>query len=261
MRGLDGEWLKAIVLGTMLCASPLHATEDPASTLRHTLEQRFPKVKIDDVRPAPLAGLYQIIAGGQVAYTDSAGDYLFVGRLMDTRTRHDLSAEYLDAHSSIDFRKLPFDKAIKIVKGDGRRQLAMFADPDCPYCQQLEKDLRGVTDLTVYVFLFPLKTLHPDADAHAHAIWCSPDRPAAWTGWMLDRKPPSGSTCAGDPIDSIQTLASTLQISSTPTLFLENGHRIGGAVSADELQRLLVQASVLPMATELSHRDQIIAQQ
>ena len=250
----------ALVIMAFAVVAPLCADEAATrARVKETLEARFP-IKVDVVQPSPLAGVYEVIAGNQVAYADATGDYLLVGRLMDTRTRHDLSAEHLDAHSSIDFRTLPFDKAIRIVKGNGARQLAVFADPDCPYCQQLEKDLRSVTDVTVFVFLLPLEHLHPEASAHAHAIWCAADRGAAWADWVLDRKAPSAGDCADDPIGAIEALAQSLHIDATPTLFLQNGQRIGGAVSLEQLRKLLAQAAASspPTATVLSHAAEII---
>jgi thiol:disulfide interchange protein DsbC len=260
MRIAPAAAVAALVIVAFGGVAPLSA--DEAATrerVKQTLEARFP-IKVDVVQPSPLPGVYEVIAGNQVAYADATGDYLLVGRLMDTRTRHDLSAEHLDAHSSIDFRTLPFDKAIRIVNGNGARQLAVFADPDCPYCQQLEKDLRSVTDVTVFVFLLPLEHLHPDAIVHAHAIWCAADRGAAWTDWVIDRKAPAARNCADDPIGAIAALAQSLHIDATPTLFLQNGQRIGGDVPLERLRKLLAQlsASSPPTATVLSHAAEII---
>jgi thiol:disulfide interchange protein DsbC len=235
----------ALALAALSCVSVLHAEQDgAASRLQHTLEERFPTIKITAVLPSPVPGIYEVITGDRIAYSDPSGDYLFVGRLMDTRTRSDLNEQLIDSYNSIDFHKLPFDKAIKIIRGDGRRQLAVFADPDCPYCQELEKNMRSVTDVTVYVFLLPLEQLHPQATAHAHAIWCAPDRSKAWTDWVIDRKAPPAKSCQDDPVGAIRVVAQSLRINATPTLFLENGQRIGSAVSAERLQKLLAQASL-----------------
>ena len=236
----------ALMLVVAACVTPLHADDAAVrSHIKQTLEQRFPTVKVDAVQPAPLAGVYEVIAGEHVGYTDPNGDYLILGRLMDTRTREDLSEQHLDAYNSIDFHALPFEKAIKVVKGSGERQLAVFADPDCPYCQQLEKDLRTLTDITVYVFLFPLETTHQNATAHAHAIWCAPDRAAAWTDWVLDRKAPAAPSadCVGDPVGELQAFGASLRVHATPTLFLQNGERVGGYIPLERLQKLLAQAA------------------
>ena len=215
------------------------APGDASTQLRATLTQRYPEVHIDAIEPAPVAGLYAVYAGGRVLYADASGDHLLLGKLVDTRTRRDLSADALDAHNSIDFAKLPFDQAIRVVKGSGSRRLAIFEDPDCPYCRELEKQLGAVNDVTIFVFLLPLEELHPNATAHAHAIWCAKDRPRAWEEWMAARTPPQASECAADPIAATRALAETLRVTSTPTLFLESGRRLGGALPAADLETLL----------------------
>jgi thiol:disulfide interchange protein DsbC len=239
MRGAANVWRTITVAGIVLFAASLQAAEDRMKALQETLQKRYPDVKVEGVQPTPIPGLYEVFAGGRVVYADATGDYMILGKLVDTKTRHDLSAEHLDAHNTIDFQKLPFDRAIKIVRGKGSHRIAVFADPDCPYCQQLEKELASITDVTVYVFLFPLETVHPNATVHSHAIWCSPNRATAWTDWMLDHKAPTGTTCEGDPVNDLQTLGTSLRISSTPTMFFESGRRIGGALDAAALQQLL----------------------
>jgi thiol:disulfide interchange protein DsbC len=209
-----------------------------------TLSARFPKIRIDAVEPSPMPGIYQVIAQNQIVYVDASGDHMIVGNMMDTRTKQNLSAQAVDAHESIDFKSLPLDEAIKIVKGDGSRKMALFADPDCPYCQRLEQDMSSSTNVTIYLFLFPLEQVHPHALADAKAIWCAPDRGSAWTNWMVNHTPiPTGGSCANDPIGKIAVLARSLRIQATPTMFLENGRRIGGLIPQAQLQQLLAQAS------------------
>jgi thiol:disulfide interchange protein DsbC len=233
-----------IALGAMLWGGWAHASEDVASRLKQTLEQRFPTIRINAVQPSPIAGLYQVIAGDdQVVYTDATGDHVVVGHMMDTQTHQDLSASALDAFYTIDFKSLPLDSAIKIVKGNGERKVALFEDPDCPYCRRLEQSMRSMTNLTVYLFLFPLDQVHPHATADSEAIWCSPDRASAWTNWMLNQTaPPKGGSCANDPIQKIHGLAQSLHVHATPTIFLQNGKRIGGAIPAEQLERLMAEA-------------------
>jgi thiol:disulfide interchange protein DsbC len=246
MNAARNGWAAAIVLCPLLLgAAAAGAPADPATVdaLRATLAQRYPDIAVEGIQPGPLPGIYTVFVRGRVVYADRTGDYLFVGKLIDTRTRHDVAADLLNAHQPIDFHKLPFERAIKIVKGSGRRQLALFADPDCPYCRELEQELRSIDDVTVYVFLLPLEDLHPDAAAHARSIWCAPDRAAAWTGWMLERKPPAGSGCGEDPIAQIRALAGSLHVAGTPTMFLENGLRISSTLPAAQLTSLLDSAS------------------
>lgn len=243
--------LKGCLLAFALCgagllwASHAYAADDVTVKLKQTLQQRFPTIRIETVQPSPVPGLYQVIAGQQVVYTDASGDHMIVGRMMDTQTKHDMSADALDGYYTVDFKTLPLNEAVKIVKGNGERKIALFADPDCPYCRQLEQNMRSMTNLTVYLFLFPLEQVHPHATADANAIWCSPDRATAWENWMLNRTPiPGGGSCAGNPIPKIQVLADSLHIHATPTFFLANGKRIGGVIPTEQIERLMAQISL-----------------
>lgn len=237
----------AFLFCAALIGSAAHAADAVESRLLQTLRARFPTVKIDAnaVEPAPIPGLYQVIAGDHVLYTDPSGDHLILGNMIDTRTKQNLSDLAVDLHYSIDFKSLPLEEAIKIVKGNGARKVALFADPDCPYCQRLEQeDMRSMTNVTVYLFLLPLEQVHPHALADAKAIWCSPDRASAWTNWMIYHKPiPGGGSCTNDPIPRIAALARSLHINATPTLYLQNGRRIGGFIPLLQLHQLMAQAS------------------
>jgi thiol:disulfide interchange protein DsbC len=236
---------KLLALVTLLfCSIALGANDSAktAATIKSTLESRYEGLKILDVTPSPLPGLYEVFTGDGIVYSDKTGDRLLVGKLVDTKTKKDLSGEKLDARNAIDFNSLPWDRAIKIVKGDGSRRLAIFADPDCPYCKKLERELQSVNNVTAYVFLYPLTDLHPKANEHAHAIWCSADRSTAWTDWMLKQTPPTAAPCDNDPIAQNSDLGKTLRISQTPTMFLSSGKRIGGALTAAQIEQLITSA-------------------
>lgn len=249
--------IKGCLLAIALCGSGIlwtshaSAADDVTLKLQKTLQQRFPTVRIEAIEASPVPGLYQVIAGDQVAYADASGQHMIVGRMMDTQSRHDLSADALDSYYSVDFKSLPFNEAIRIVKGNGERKIALFADPDCPYCRQLEQNMQSMTNITVYLFLFPLEQVHPHATKDAKAVWCSPDRASAWTNWMLNQTPiPGGGSCADDPIQKIHALADSLHIHATPTFFLQNGKRVGGVIPVAQIEHLMAQAS---LPTTLGH--------
>jgi thiol:disulfide interchange protein DsbC len=222
-------------------------SSDAAALIKKSIESRFPGAHVLDIQPSAVPGLYELFMGDQIVYTDPTGDYLVMGPLIDTQTHTNLTEARLDDHGKIDFNQLPLDRAIKIVKGNGTRTLAMFSDPDCPFCQELERSLVPVNNVTLYVFLYPIASLHPQSPAKAHAIWCAKDRAAAWNQWMHEKKLPPAASCAGDPLDALQKLGDSLHINSTPTMFLANGHRVAGAISTEELEKLL--ASSTPPAS------------
>jgi len=125
------------------------------------------------------------------------------------------------------------------VKGDGSRKLAVFSDPDCPYCQQLENQLKDVTGVTIYTFLYPLESVHHGAREKAVKIWCAKDRASAWSEWMLKRVPPEGTACQGEPTAQVLALGDKLHINSTPTLFFANGVRSDGVMPRADLEQAL----------------------
>lgn len=230
----------AMLVAGMMTAN---AWADEAS-LKKTIEATYPKVRVQSITKTPYTGLYEVFLDGQIIYTDEKLSFLIVeGRLIDPRNKRDITAERLDELTKVNFAALPLDKAIKVVKGNGSRKLVVFSDPDCPYCKKLEqKDLIGITDVTVYTFLYPLEELHPDAANKSRTIWCSQDKAKVWQEWMLNGQLPKSKECDA-PIDEVASLGRKLGITSTPTLIFENGKRVLGAYPAKEIEKLLDAAS------------------
>jgi thiol:disulfide interchange protein DsbC len=236
--------LKRMAVGLLAGMLATTAWADEAS-LKKTIEATYPKVKIQNISKTPYAGLYEVFLDGQIIYTDDSFKFLIVeGRLIDPKNKRDLTAERMDELTRVDFASLPLDKAIKVVKGNGSRKLVVFSDPDCPYCKKLEqKDLVGITDVTIYTFLYPLESLHPDAANKSHAIWCAPDRSKAWQEWILNGQLPKGTASCDTPIDDVAELGSKLGITSTPTLIFANGKRLLGAYPAKEIEKIMGSAA------------------
>jgi len=191
--------MAGILLATFLSGSAL---ADEAG-LRKAIEAAYPKVRIENITKTPYAGLYEVFLDGQIVYTNEKFSFLIAeGRLVDPKTKRDITGERMDELTKIKFSALPLDQAIKVVKGSGSRTMVVFSDPDCPYCKQLEqKELVNITDVTIYTFLYPLEQLHPDAGNKAKAIWCAPDRAKAWTDWAMNGKLPEGAASCDTPLD------------------------------------------------------------
>ena len=152
--------LIGVLLATLFCSS---AFADEAS-VRKAIEATYPKVHVESVTKTAYAGLYEVFLDGQIVYTDDKFSFLIAeGRLIEPKTRRDITHERLDELTKIDFSKLPLDQAIKVVKGNGSRKLVVFSDPDCPFCKRLEQqELAAITDVTVYTLLYPIDQLHPE---------------------------------------------------------------------------------------------------
>ncbi len=229
--------LTGILLATLLAGS---AWADEAS-LRKTIEAAYPKMHVQSVAKTPYAGLYEVFLDGQIIYTDEKFSFLIAeGRLVDPKNKRDITSERLEELTRVDFSALPLNQAVKVVKGNGSRKLAVFSDPDCPFCKRLEQnELSGITDVTIYTFLFPLEQLHPDAGNKSKAIWCAPNRAQAWENWILRGQLAQGSTSCETPLAKNAALGKKIAITSTPTLIFSDGRRMLGAYPAQEIEKAL----------------------
>jgi thiol:disulfide interchange protein DsbC len=231
----------SVALAAMLELASLacHAGTTLEDTIRKSLEPRMGQnVKIDSVTKTPYAGLYEVRVGSDIFYTDEKGDYLVVGKIVDMHTYKDLTAERVDQFNRIRFADLPFDSAVKMVKGDGKRVIAVFEDPNCSYCKKFREHLKSMDNITVYTFM--LNILADDSAAKSANIWCSADRDKAWDEWMLEGKMPAAAKAdCKTPNDSILALGKKLHILGTPTIFFADGTRSASALDAKALEAKL----------------------
>ncbi|MCW5632688.1 MAG: DsbC family protein [Rubrivivax sp.] len=227
-------------------ASRAAADATVQAAIRKALAERIPNMPpIDEIRPAPIAGLYEVrYAGTELLYADATGDHVIVqGSIIETKTRTDLTEQRMEKLLAIDFKQLPLKDAIVIRQGAGTRKLAVFVDPNCGYCKRFERDLAAVKDLTVYTFLLPI--LGPDSTAKSQAIWCAKDGAKAWRAWMLDGvvPEPARAGCDTGAIERTLAFGRKHRINGTPAVLFEDGTRKPGALPGEVLEKLLAQAS------------------
>ena len=226
----------------ILVADASLAADTPSTALAKRLRELYPNTQFSTVSESPVAGIFEGVMGRNIAYTDERGRYFLFGHLFDMPAQRDLTAEHKDELARIDFSQLPLKDAIKTVRGAGTRVVAVFSDPDCPYCRKLEPELAKVDDVTIYTFLMPLAELHPDARNKAIAIWCGPDRVKAWSALMLRSQNPSSANC-DHPVDRNVALGERYQITGTPTLVSADGRVMPGAASAAQIEAWLAKTT------------------
>lgn len=213
------------------------AFADEAS-VKQELKAKFPDMPIVSVKKTNYGDLYEVFLGNQIVYTDEKISYFLVGNLIDIKSQRNVTQERMQDLTKVKFDSLPFDMAIKVVKGNGKRRIAVFEDPDCPYCKKLEHELASLTDYTKYVFLFPLDSLHPGASQKAAAVWCSKDRSKAWEDLMQNGVVPKAKTC-DTPLAKLADLAKQLHIYGTPAVIFEDGRMVPGAIPAAQIDHLM----------------------
>ena len=224
-------------------STPAVATPSPNGAMSARLQALYPSTRFGAINPTPWPGVFEVVMGANVAYVDESGQYFLFGHLYDMKAQRDLTAEHKDTLARIDFSTLPLADAMKEVRGKGTRVLAIFSDPDCPYCRKLESDIRGLTDVTIYTFLMPLASLHPTAHAKAVSVWCAKDRIAAWHATMWRDEALPHADCA-HPVDRNVALGERLGINATPTIVAADGRMLPGAASKEQLEAWLQRSTV-----------------
>lgn len=236
--------LKRLLTAAVMLLGFTGAAQADEAQVTPLFEQRFPGIKAERVRPAPMPGWYEVFSNGQLLYVDEGVNFLLQGSIFNAKTRQNLTAMEVNKLTALPFSALPFQQAIKIVKGNGKRAMAIFEDPDCPFCRQLERELRSVNDVTIYVFLYPIEQLHPGATLKSRQIWCAPDPAKAWLAAVLDGVNPGGKDDCANPVEALAQLAVKHRITGTPTMIFANDERVAGAVPAAKVEELLNAATV-----------------
>ena len=210
--------------------------------IRKALAGRIPQMdKIDEVRPTPMKGLYEVRIGTDLFYTDAKGDYVIQGELIDSKARRNLTEDRISKLTAVNFSALPLKDAVTIVRGDGKRKVAVFEDPNCGYCKRFERDLQQINNVTVYLFLYTI--LSPDSAEKSRNNWCSKDQATAWQDQMVRDKPAPAASCDTSALQRNLAFGKKYKITGTPTLIFANGTRVPGAIGAQEVEKRLAEAA------------------
>lgn len=228
---------RAALLAVGLFAVAAQAQE---AAIRKNLAERVPQLqKIDEISKTPMPGVFELRVGGQLLYTDAEGNFLIQGELIDTRAQRNLTEERMTKLNAIDFDALPVKDAFTIVRGNGKRKVALFQDPNCGYCKRFERDLQKVDNITVHMFLYPI--LGSDSADKSRNLWCAKDKGKAWQDWMVRDQPAPAASCDTAAIARNVEFGKRHRISGTPTLIFADGTRVPGAIPAAQVEKLLAE--------------------
>jgi thiol:disulfide interchange protein DsbC len=227
------------LLTLCLTASAAHAQEGAEEAkVRAALQAKLPKVPIDSVTRTPFPGIYEVVTSGEIVYTDTRAEFMMGGSLYDLRNAQPRNLTQ-DTQQKIAAKTITaaHDAAIKMVRGNGKRVIYTFEDPNCGYCRELYKELNKMNDITVYTFLLPV--LSPDSADKSRAIWCARDRAKAWEQIMLKGALTETGKPCDTPLQRNAQIAQKLGIRGTPAIYLVNGQQLGGFVPAQQMEQAL----------------------
>ena len=232
--------LKPALLAAVAMACLGSAAQEAA--IRKNLKERLPQMpEIEEVSKSPIPGLFELrLAGADIMYTDAEGNFLIQGNLIDTKARRNLTEERIEKLNTVAFDALPLKDSFKIVRGNGKRKMAVFEDPNCGYCKRFESEMQKVTNVTVHMFLYPILT--PDSHVKSKNIWCAKDKAKAWSDWMAKEQVPAAADCDDTATTRNVEFGRKYRITGTPTLIFADGSRVPGAISADQVEKHLATA-------------------
>tara|TARA_Y100001960_G_scaffold193866_1_gene202959 strand:- start:2310 stop:3020 length:711 start_codon:yes stop_codon:yes gene_type:complete len=206
--------------------------------LKKSLSPYFPNKEIKVLKKIPSLQLYEIAIDDQLFYVDEKGVYFFSGYLFNLETQKNITEERLQEINNsrqLNIDSLPLKQAIKEIKGNGKRKIIIFSDPNCGYCKRLEKELTHINNVTIYTLLYPILKGSKEI---SEAIWCSDNKLESWREFMLNGKIPTRKKC-NTPIDTILETGKSYGFNSTPTIIFTNGKVIPGMISAEMIEKEL----------------------
>ncbi|BDT76342.1 thiol:disulfide interchange protein DsbC [Polynucleobacter yangtzensis] len=224
----------AFIGASLICTGLAHA--QPEQQIKTEIQKKLgANAKVKSVSPAPVSGLYEVLVGNDIFYTDASGKYLIQGEIIELSSGKNITEQRQADLNRIKWSDLTPANAIKNVRGNGSRQLAVFSDPNCGYCKRLEKSLQQLDNVTIYTYLIPI--LSPDSAQKSKQIWCSADPYKAYMDWMINGITPSGKADCSTPLDKNMAFAKTYGVTGTPTLFFTDGSRFPGAVQITDIEK------------------------
>ena len=224
----------ALIGATIFCINPSHAQHE--QQVKAEIQKKLgSNAKVKSVAPAPVSGLYEVLVGNDIFYTDATGKYLIQGEIIELATGKNITEQRQADLNRIKWNELTPSNAIKNVRGNGSRQLAVFSDPNCGYCKRLEKSLQQLDNVTIYTYLIPI--LSSDSAVKSKQIWCSSDPYKSYIDWMVNGILPNGKGECNAPLDKNLAFAKAYGITGTPTLFFTDGSRFPGAVQITDIEK------------------------
>ncbi len=209
------------------------------------LETRFKGAPIKGLRSSVFPNMFEAMVGDDLIYFDEKLTYFLVGNLIDAATMTNKTEERTAELNAIDIKQLPINDAIKFVRGKGERVMYVFTDVDCPFCTRLEQTLQTMDNVTVYNFMYPIDSLHPQAAQKQKVIWCAKDRAAAWLNAALrGTHVANGDASCANPVDATKALGQKLGVRATPSFFLADGRMVAGAIPKEQLEARLDAAQI-----------------
>ncbi len=236
------------VLAAVAAASALWVSEassaEQAADPRAALVKLLPAgAKIEDLKPSPIAGIYEFVQGADVSYITADGKYFLDGNVYDMKTRENLT-EVLRTHARLALiSEVPESQMIIFSPKNPLYTITVFTDVDCQYCRKLHSEIAELNKLGVRVryMFFPRSGPNTESWRKAEVVWCSPDRNEALTRAKTGAQLDMNKTCAPTPVAREYALGQSIGVRGTPAILTEKGDYISGYMPPHDLVQELKQ--------------------
>ncbi|WP_372595712.1 DsbC family protein [Acinetobacter sp. SwsAc5] len=205
------------------------------ATVSKNVKQQHPQLKLDNIQATEMKGIYSASMDDQVVYLNEDAQHILAGSMIRLKDQHNLTKDLLIQQNSVDWKKLPLQDAIKSVRGTGKRQIAVFSDPNCPYCKQLEAELKKLDNITIYTFILPLKA---QSVAPSKQVYCEKNPALAWENLITKAQLPTSQSSCANPVERNIVLAHRLGVNGTPAIIFSNGFKVMGAYPAAQIEQI-----------------------
>lgn len=225
------------VAAVFALATPVARAEDVTAAIRAQMSKVVPGMKVNDVRPSPIPGWYEVLLGAKLVYVSADAQYVFDGTLMDIRNQKNLTAapamqaraaalkSFSDEHKVIEFAPA----------GTAKHVVYVFTDTDCAYCRKMHSEVKKLNEagIAVRYLAYPRAGIGSETYNTMVSVWCSKDQRQALTIAKNGEPLPPGN--CDNPVKDQWELGNSMHVSGTPTVIMESGEELGGYIPADQL--------------------------
>lgn len=242
----NGYWVAAV---GMFVSFGVSAQGKPEDVIAASLKTLNAEIRVDSVRPAPIAGLYEVTLAGQVVYVSADGKYLVQGMIMDIPGKVDLTEQRRSELRRDLLASAPVSQRIVFKpKGEAKHHVVVFTDIDCGYCRELHKHMGEYNERGIQIeyMLFPRAGVGSESYRKAVASWCAKDQQGTLTR-AKGGEDPGNATCI-NPVEAQYNLGQQMGVTGTPTLVFPDGSVAPGYVTPDQLEQRLMAMQATPAA-------------
>lgn len=227
-------WAACAAVGIGICAAVAAAAGEPATDSREAIAKRL-DIKVEDVRPSPVPGLYEVTSGTEIGYVSTDGRFYIDGDVFEMESRANLTEARRQASRATLIKAVRDDRAIVFSPKGYLYTINVFTDIDCGYCRKLHSEMAELNRLGVRVryLMFPRNGPGSEAWVKAESVWCSADRNDALT--RAKRGEAVEPRSCDNPVAEQYELGRQLGIRGTPGIVTENGEYIAGYLPAPRL--------------------------